>query len=347
MKKTFYHCLLAAASVHGAVQAETPSVSSEALGYTTTPLHGGYGGSARKNNIVSPNLVNPVSWQGTVAAINGDQVTLTGAPMAADVFRATSLSPKRFAYYLNTTDGYWAHIVGNDANSVTLQAGFAADLTVGEAVIIRRHLTISDYFGNNEIGLKSSPSGNLDEADKITLIDQENNGNITIFPSNAMGGIWMTPAFEDAAAYPIYPDQGLQISRLGTDDLVLESTGEVDTKGRQIRVTAGTNVRPITLPTSVTLGGLSLYTGDPATGLVGSDSGDLGTADSVRVTFNGVTSSYFYSTIDLGAGPGWYDSAFQFASDRVLPAGAALVIKRSNPVNSAPFIWKSPAPAIQ
>ncbi|RYD62972.1 MAG: hypothetical protein EOP84_34080, partial [Verrucomicrobiaceae bacterium] len=252
MKTTFYQGLLAAASTIGHVQAVPPAVSSEPLGYTTTLLNGSYENGSRKNNIVSPTLVNAASWQGTVASVAGDEVVLAGPNLTAGALNATFLTPKRYAYYVNTNDGYWAHIVSNTANRITLPAGFAANFTAGESILIRRHLTIADYFGTNEAGLKSSPSGNFAQADRITIVDQENGGNIVIIPSSAVGGTWVNDAFEDAASFPIYPDQAVQISRVSPGNLVLQATGVVDTKGRQIRVATGTNIRPVAVPTSMT-----------------------------------------------------------------------------------------------
>lgn len=347
MKTPFYHGLLAAASTVGLLQAQSPPISSEPLGYTTTTLYGSHANGSRKNNIISPNLVNPVSWQGSVASVSGDQITLAGAPLTSGAFDAASLAPKQYNYYVNTNDGYWAHIVSNDGSSIMLPSGFAANFTVGEPVIIRRHLTITDYLGNNEAGLKSSPTGNLDQADRITIIDQENGGNVVIIPSSIAGGTWVNDALQEAGNYPIYPDQGIQISRMDAGDVVLETTGEVDLKARQIRVTTGSNIRPVTVPTSTKLGELLLYTGDASTGVVASDRGDVSKADTVRVTYNGITSVYFYSTADLGSGAGWYTDNLEFASNKVLPAGAAVVIRRSNPSNNSPFVWKSPAPVIQ
>jgi hypothetical protein len=347
MKTTFYQGLLAAASSIGLVQAAPPAVSSEPLGYTTTLLNGSYENGGRKNNIISPNLVNPASWQGTVASVAGDEILLTGPALTAGALNATSLSPKRYAYYVNTNDGYWAHIVSNDSGRITLPPGFAANFTAGEAVLIRRHLTVGDYFGNNEAGLKSSPSANFDQADRITIVDQENGGNTVIIPSSAAGGTWVNDSLEDVSSFPIYPDQAVQVSRVSAGNLVLQATGVVDTKGRQIRVTTGTNIRPIAVPASMTLSELLLHTGDAATGLAADSRGDVSKADTVRVTTNGVTSIYFYSSADLGSGPGWYTDGLEYAGNKVLPAGSAVVIKRSNPLNNSPFIWKSPAPTIQ
>jgi hypothetical protein len=347
MKTTFYQSLLAAASTIGLVQAEPPAISSEPLGYTTATINGSYENGSRKNNIISPNLVNRATWQGSVGSISGDDLVLVGASLATGALNASSISPKRYSYYVNSSDGYWAHIVSNGSDRITLPAGFAANFTAGEALVIRRHLTIADYLGANEVGLKSSASGNFDQADRITIVDQENGGNLVVIASPAAGGVWVNDSLQDASGTPIYPDQAIQISRVSSGDLVLQTTGEVDTKGRQIRVTTGTNIRPISVPTSMTLAELLLHTGDAATGVASDSRGDISKADTVRVTTNGVTSIYFYSSADLGSGTGWYTESLEPAGDKVLPAGSAVVIKRSNPLNNSPFIWKSPAPTIQ
>ena len=100
------------------------------------------------------------------------------------------------------------------------------------------------------------------------------------------------------------------------------------------------------LPITVALKDLGLYTGNVATGLAGSSSGDLNEADKLSIVVNGVSTSYFYSSIDLGGGIGWYNDAYEYVNNTALPAGAAINVTRNNPTNSAPFIWVSPAPII-
>ncbi len=347
MKLPTLPVLLTALSAQGVVQAQPVAVNSEPLGYTTTNLSGSFANGSRKNNFVSPSLVNPVSWRGTVASIAGEEVVLSGAALTAGAFNATSLTPLRYAYYVQTGDGFWSHIVSNTNGALTLPPGTAAQLTAGEAVTIRRHITITDYLGNNEVGLRSSATGVVSQADRVLIANPDGSGNTTIIASSANGGVWITENFEDAANFPIYPDQGVQISRTLPGDLTLETTGRVETTERQIQVNAGTNIVPVVSPVATTLAKLGLHTGDAATGVVGNAEGISSRADTVSVTIDGVTSIYFYSTADLGGGAGWYDEGLVFSDNKVIPAGASIVIKRKNPVNAAPFIWKSPAPEIQ
>jgi hypothetical protein len=346
MKTTLYSLLAAAAC--GMALGQTAYTTP--VGYTTTTISQAFAPGSPKNNIIAPALQNSASYSGQVASVAGDVITLkNGAnppilPVGA-FNQLSSFSFVAFGYYIETADGYWAQIVSNDATSVTVEAGAGSNFSVDEAISIRRHRTIADIFGaNNSAGLLASSEGDTTAADNVVLIDEVNGGNITVIASDAIGGTWITDAFEDAATLPVYPDQGLQVSRLGTSDLSLVVSGEVNVTGRQIGITTGVQLRPYVLPVDTTLTDLGLYTGNPATGVVGSSTGDTSEADIVGVNVNGVSFNYFYAEVDLGGGVGWYDDSLNFVGNDNLPAGAALIINRQNPVNTAPFVWVAPAP---
>jgi len=340
------YAILAAALACGLASAQTTAYTTP-VGYTTTTVSAAFGAGNPKNNVVAPNLQNPASWAGTVASISGNTLTLTGtvtSPLTSGAYNQLGFSFTAYGYYIQANDGFWTHIVSNNGTSVTLRAGEGSKFTVGEAVTIRRHLTISDYFGaNNSANLLASPAGDTAIADNITLIDEVNGGTVTVIASDALGGTWITDGFEDAATLPIYPEQGLQVLRRGLTDLSFVATGEVDLKPRQIGVDPGVQIRPYVTPVNTTLTALNLYTGNPATGVVGSATGDIGEADIVTVLVNGVPLNYFYCTVDLGVGAGWYDDSLSFVGDVALPAGAGLIINRSNPTNSQSFVWVKPA----
>jgi hypothetical protein len=273
---------------------------------------------------------------------------LTAAALTAGAFNAPSFSFTAYSYFIETADGYWAQIVSNTATSVTLETGAGANFSPLEAVSIHRHVTIADIFGAaNETGLLADAGGDTGAADNIILIDEVNGGTLTIIASNAIGGTWITDAFEEAASIPVYPDQGLQVLRRGLTNLTVVLDGEVDTNGRQIGITTGVQIRPQVIPVPTSLTDLDLFTGSNATGVVPSTTGDTSEADIVTVLAAGTPTNYFYSTIDLsGDGPGWYDDGLAFAGTTPLPAGAGLIINRSNPTTSAPFVWINPAPTI-
>jgi hypothetical protein len=343
MKPIIPFALLGALLAIGAADA----AATKPVGYTSATIFGAFGPGNPKNNVVAPDLQNPASWAGTVASVSGDVVTLTSAALTPAAYNPVPFSFTSYSYFIETADGYWAHIVSNNATSVTLEAGAGVNFSNGEAVTIYRHLTISDVFGAaNETGLLADSSGDTAVADNIVLIDELGAGNLTVIASDALAGVWITDAFEDAAALPIYPDQGIQVVRRGLTNLTLVLDGEVDTNGRQIGVTTGVQIRPQVIPVPTTLTDLDLYTGSPATGVVGSATGDTAEADIVTVVVNGTSTNYFYAEVDLGGGVGWYDDGLAFAGATALPSGAGLVINRSNPTNSSPFVWINPAPTI-
>lgn len=318
------------------------------VGYTTTTIAAAYGPGAPKTSVIAPDLEVPAVFGSTISGISGDQISLSGASFTPNSFDAltTFAVGTVYAYFIESADGYWAQITTNDAGSVTVQAGAGANFTVGEAVKVHRHVTISDYFGaNNEAGLLSDSGGDPGAADNILIIDEVNSTLNTIFLTDLLGGSYATDGYEEAGNFPIYPDQGLQVVRRGLTDVQLVFAGNVDVNGRQVQVNSGLQLRPYVSPVATSLNGLNLYTGDIATG-VADDGGTLdpGSADTVQVLVNGDTFTYFYTTLDLGNGPGWVDDGGNYAPD--LPAGASLIINRTNPTNNSPFIWVIPAPTI-
>ena len=349
MKPIIPFALLGAFFAVGAAKA----VSTKPVGYTSATIYAAFAPGSPKTSVVSPDLQNSAVWSGTVDTVTGDILALENGslpavltPGAYDNISAAFAPSVVYAYFIETADGYWAHIETNGASSVTVEAGAGAQFSPGEVVSIHRHVTISDYFGPaNETGLLGDNTGAVAEADNVILIDEVNSSSVTIFPSNVLGGTWITDGFLEAGNFPIYPDQGMQVVRRGVTNLTVVHDGEVDTNGRQIPVTTGVQIRPYVLPVDTTLADLDLYTGLESTGLADDDgTAGIGNADTVQVLEDGATTTYFYSTLDLGAGAGWYTDGFLPAG--ILPAGAGLIINRNNPRDSAPFVWVVPAPTI-
>ena len=332
-----------------AVGAANGAAVTDPVGYNTTVLYGANTLGVRKNNAVGPQLENPTVWGGTVASVTGDQLVLTNAALTPGAFGIATFDLDRYTYCIEAADGTWAHIVSNDATSVTVQAGMGSQFVATDQVAIRAHLTISQIFGaNNETGLLGDSGGDASVADNIVLVDEQYGGNVIIFPSDVLadGSVYITDGFAVADNFPIYPDQGLQVSRYSTGNLSLVLDGSVDTNGRQNGVPSGFSIRPVQNPVDFSLSELNLVTGDPATGLVGTTTGDSSEADTVNLLVDGATAVYFYSSVDLGSGAGWYDDSFNFVDADAIPAGLALLIYRTNPTNSSAFTWAVPAPVI-
>ncbi len=353
MKPFIPYSLLAAFAACGLASAQTAVTTP--VGYTTSTIDGAFSPTSPKTSFLAPNLQNVASWTGQVASISGDVLTLKSGASPAALANGAFNELTGFAgltvysYFIETADGYWSQISSNDVTSVTVETGAGAEFAVDDVVTIRRHVTIADYFGsNNEAGLVADNDGDPGVADNIIIIDEVNSTSNTIFASNIIGGTWVNDSFEDAAGFPIYPDQGVQIVRRSIDPVDFVFSGEVDVNGRQIEIKSGFQIRPYVLPTDTTLADLDLHTGDPATGLA-SDGGtaDIAEADSVVVITDGNSSTYFYSDLALDAtNVGWYDDSFNYVGDTVLPSGSALLIYRNNPTNNSPFIWINPGPVI-
>ncbi|WP_367870458.1 hypothetical protein [Luteolibacter sp. Populi] len=343
MKPIISFALLAAIATIGSAGA----AATDPVGYNTTTLYGANTLGARKNNVIGPQLENAPVWTGTVASVSGDSLTLTSAALTVGAYNKVTFDLGRYTFCIEAADGTWAHVDSNNATSVTLEPGMGSQFVAGDQVSIRPHLTVAGIFGAaNETGLLANNDGDGSVADNIILVDEQYGGNIIILPSNAVGGQYITDGFAAADNFPIYPDQGIQVSRYSTGNLSLVLDGSVDVNGRQNGVPTGFSIRPVGNPVDFALGDLNLIGPTPATGLVGAAGGDASTGDTVNLLINGSTSVYFYSAEDLGSGPGWYDDSFGFADDTVIPAGLALLVYRSNPTNSSPFTWAVPAPDI-
>jgi hypothetical protein len=346
MKQKITYSILAAAAACGMALGQT--AHTDPVGYTTTTVYGAFGPGAPKTSVIAPDMQNPASYSGEITAIAGDTLTLSAAaftPSAFDNISDQFVGGVFYAYFIETADGYWSHIDSNDATSVTVEAGSGVNFAVSDVVKIRRHVTIADYFGaNNDFGLQDD-GGSLDagEADNIILIDEVNSSSILVFPTNGLGGDWATDNLDNGAIVPIYPDQGLQVARKGLTNIDIVVEGEVDVNGRQIMINTGLQIRPFVIPVETTLDQIGLYTGDNTTG-VQDDGGSLsaGDADNIQVLVDGDTFTYFVTT---GFGPAqWVDDNLDPAP--VLPAGAGLLVNRSNPTESSPFVWTIPGPVI-
>lgn len=327
--------------------------TSPIVGYDTTSIPGSPDGVTRATTVIGPRFVNPTLATGA-AAVSGDTVTIAGASFVPGEFApiaAGSLSggsnPLLFQFFLETDDGFWAQIVSNTADSVTLEVGNGEQIQADEVVSIRRHVVVGEYFSNVTPALVGSDAGVATDADQIIIIDQNAGTTSVIFPSTAVGSSFIDDGFNEGDNWPIYPDQGVQLSRLSSGASSLVFAGSLDDNPRQIPVATGVNVRSVALQADATLGELNLFTGDTATGVAPAVGGDTSLADTVQILIGGQTSVFFFSEDDLGGGPGWYDDGFSFVNDVVLPQGSGLIINRVNPSNSAPFTWVSPAPIVE
>jgi hypothetical protein len=224
-----------------------------------------------------------------------------------------------------------------------LAAAIANTASVGDAYRIRGHFTINSLFGtNNEAGLK--PGENPAEADNVITQVPETQQTITVFyyPNAPYAG-WYHADFTPAGDQVVYPEAGLMVSRKAATDAHVYLCGPIKLGVAIVPVVSGYNVMgTLKSLNSLSLSGLNLYTGNPATGLAYGLNPSA--ADSLLIVQpDGSTATYFYYKNDqvVGGPEGWVDAAFNFATSVQIKAGSAFFIRRVAPQGG--FSWTIPA----
>lgn len=318
--------------------------TSPIVGYTTTTIDDEFGVGSPKTTLVAPTFVNKAEFSGDVGAVSGAVVTLDGAAFTAgefDQLPANATIPVQPAYYIESADGFWANIISNDGTSVTLAAADAAQLTSDDSVVIRKHVTISQFFGSDNSAGLNAAAFDPSAADNIILLA---GGSTFIFYPDNSGSFtdtYLDTSFSGADNVAIQPDQGLQVVRRAGGATSLVFAGALDDNARQVTISTGVGVLPVVLPTDTTLGDLSSLAGslNGVDGLVpvGADF-DTSAADSIQVLIDGSTTTFFANNTGL---PGTFiDAAFGNQDSFEIPNGAAIVVNRAG----ASFTWTIPAP---
>lgn len=307
--------------------------TTEALLGSGTTLSGN-SGSGPKNTFFSQRLVGPLAYAGTISQLGAATLTDNNAAWTNGQFNAT--------FYAQFTNGWMVDITNTDPSTRTLKlADDVRGLTVaGAPYVIRKHFTIQTLFGTtNQAGLRAGL--NLSTADNILLTVPETQQMITVFYYNDGAGThgWFRADFSPAADQVVYPEQGLIVQRRSAGDLLLALAGPVKTGQTIVPISVGYNLLgTLQAVTNLTLPQLSLYTGNPSTGIA---SGlNLSAADNLLIVQpSGAVATYFYYQDSAGT-QGWFDAAFQSAQSVPVPAGSAffLLRKTSHPA----FNWLMP-----
>jgi hypothetical protein len=321
---------LAARSAYAVVEATSPVWVA-----TATTLQG-TNGSGTKFTAFSQRMVQPIQYAGTISALQNNTLTDTNSSWGNSQYGTNGILS-----YVEFANGWTVDIADASATSKTLTLagsinGIAAP---GDSYQIRPHFTVASLFGtNNETGLK--PGLNPAQADNILLQIPQTQQTMTIFYfSNATAHGWYRADFSPAASQIIYPEQGVLVRRLSSGDVNLLACGPVKLGVTVAPIEAGFNlVGTLKSFTTLALGTLNLYTGNPATGVA---SGlNLATSDNILILRpDGSTASYFY--FKNTQSEGWFDALFNSAANTPIPPGSAFFIHRLNA--NGPFDWTIPA----
>jgi uncharacterized protein (TIGR02597 family) len=337
--KTSLSLLTGVASLAALLSGATAqTATTDPVGYITVNVAGGGTLSAPRYTAISPSLVNKVDFAGAATAVDNGAHTMTfaGTPFTAAAFAA--------GYYVEVTtaganEGAWRNITGNTTSAITLATDFPAAVTTGATVKIRKHVTISDFFGTtNTAGLGGGEDGAT--ADEVVFLDP-NQSLRNYFYSNTPGFTgWFNLSFVDANNVPVPPNQGLLVLRKQATPVSFVRVGHVKTGKTQLGFVNNFNVVPVPLATGTTLGNSNLYTGSLATGVDGGEDG-AGADEVIKLGADGVLTNYFYS--DTPGFTGWFNLAFVDANNVSLAEGTAVLLQRKG---GGAFTWSAPAQTI-
>lgn len=339
--------LAVAAALAGSLHAaETPN---SPVGYLTATLPGGSQQSPRLS-LISPTLVRPLSWQGTITALSANTTGPTTISVAGNPWTDGQFNGASGSYYVEVvprlSSGVVSDITATTTSSLTAFDNLAAFASVGDEVRIRRHVTLGSFFGEtNPAGLLASDDPST--ADEVLVYDGGTFVSYFYYTGDEVftAGWYdtnFTLASGDAAKVVIAPNQGLVVKRRGTTPLSFRYSGTAKTGNTLLPVVSGSNVLGTVSSAGLTLATSGLYTGDSSTGVSGGEDPSL--ADEIVLYTATGPVSYFYYTGAPDFPAGWYDSAFILApgeADAIrIEPGSSLVLKRKNGV---PFNWEQPA----
>ena len=341
MKKTNLFAILALAATPAFLHAQTTNYS-DVVGYTTLNVRAKTG-AANALSFISLNVHRPVALKSVVGtkSLNGSgqSVVALSSTLTANQFAGTGNK-----HYVRVTSGsntgLISEITANDASSITLADNLDAVLENGVTQFeVRPFWTLATAFPSGA-GLKSGTSASA--ADTLTIINPLN-GVADSYFYNSSASQWRK-GITDSSAVIIHPGSGILVTRKDSTAVSIVISGEVigttiqaDVAGGTASASRWTYIANPFPAASKTLAQSGLYTGNPATGVVGGTSASA--ADNVTIynPTTGVADAYFYNTSANQWRKGITDS-----SNVTIPDGAAVVITRK--ANRVAFEWYIPSP---
>ncbi len=335
--------LLAAASAFGQQAVTDP------VGFITLTVQGGGSVTSPRLSLLSPTLARPILYEGTISAISGTTITVSGTPWAVGAYNGANGS--HYVEIISTAvparSGTMSDIVSTPTTNTVVTSGDLSinQAAVGDTIRIRKDVTIADVFGaNNSAGLLGSAE-DATTADEVLIYNGASSESYFYYtgaPPEFPAGWYSSGAFAPANNVPIAPNEAVVIKRKTAAPLSITSAGTVKTGNTIMAVVNGLNVLGTSSAAGITLATSGLRTGDDNTGVKAGEDGS--SADEVILYSSGNPVSYFYFT---GAPPefpaGWYKTDdFSNANNVAIAAGTAFVVKRKG---GASFNWALPSPA--
>ncbi len=324
------------------------SVVTEPVGFTTLTV-AAKPPAARGFTYVALNMFRPTAYRSVVPAVSapGSSTVLTFAASSFTAGQFATGTAPNYSHFIEITNGTGAGVLSDisacTTNTITLTEDISAMITAGTtSVRVRPHWTFATAFGaNNSAGFQGSNTPT--NADALSLL----NGATGVFTSyfySTTNSRWQRGGV-DASNDIIRPDQCLQVERKVTSAVNFTLVGEVKLGPTEIMIQGGVSPQNFNLASnpyplnSVTLAASGLFTGNPATGVVGSNTATNADTLGILNPATGLITNYFYSTTNNRWQTGGAD-----ASAVVIPEGAGVLITRKQ--GRVGFSWIVPQPAM-
>ena len=316
------------------------NVITDPVGFVTLTINGT---NTSSFTFLGLSMTQPVVHQSKITAVNGSQVIDSSASWTNGEFSGAGN-----AHFIELTSdagaGITEDIVSNTSTSLTTASDLSSKITPDSTTYkVRKHWTIGTVFGsNNEIGFGGGPDAT--SADNLFILNPLTQQYATYyfksdgFPTPG----WRTAVdpFTDAANTVLYLDQGIWVRRKQPTSVSTQLVGSVKLGQTLIPVASNQNiVANVYAVTNLTLQTCNLYTGNPATGVLGGS--DPTTADTVSI-WNGTGYNIFYYKTDGFPSPGWRTAVDPFTDvgNTVIPMGSSVRIHSKG----HSFDWTVPQP---
>lgn len=328
------------------------TATTDPVGFTTINVRAKSGAARALTMVVLP-MERAAAFNGvcTGASFSLDGSSRTVITFPSDLFAANQFTGAGNQHYLRLENGAnageFSTIISNTANSITLADNLNAVLATNSTFSVTPYWTLGTALPNGG-GLQGGTSAAGATTDNVILYSATFVGTTYFYNTN--NNRWQTgPA--DASNTLIPPGTGFAIERKQNSAVALVLPGSVPLGSSSVDINgsiSGTATRNTLVGSAYPLASrrladIGLYTGNPATGLVGGTSAGTATTgpDTVGI-FNPITglqTTYYFNTTNNRWQTGPAD-----ASNVTIPEGAAVLVARKN--GRAPFTWYIPQPTM-
>lgn len=270
---------------------------------------------------ICPPVLSEAVYRGRVSQIDGDSIHDPDATWQDHEFSAATKAAQ-----VEFDSGYSLMILDCLAaeKRLIVQGQLPAGVSVGERYRIRPHLTLNRLFGAaNSFGLQAGVTA--DSADNIVVYQAQSNKTHIIYRSTEAGGRWSSESVPDIGQLSLRPGEGFLVRRRSLLPLRFQIAGELPRFPAALEIAPGANlVGFLHSPGGRALKDIDMA--NPAQSEIGKGR-SLTEADQILFTNpNGSTTAFFLSSIE--GNPGWFDTAYQPSSERLVPSGTAFFFIR-------------------